>query len=69
MEEELTCAVCQEIYKEPMLLRCGHSYCKTCLDSIVRNASQDGIGMGLLTLTPVCRLFAKCSETGLLICY
>ncbi|KAI0234758.1 hypothetical protein LSAT2_014911 [Lamellibrachia satsuma] len=42
MEEELTCAVCKEIYKEPMLLGCGHSYCKVCLDNIVRNASVNG---------------------------
>ncbi|KAI0222027.1 hypothetical protein LSAT2_026716 [Lamellibrachia satsuma] len=60
MEEELTCAVCQEIYKEPMLLRCGHSYCKTCLDSIVRSASQDGIvAMCPLRCGPIAEL--QCS--------
>ena len=63
MEEELTCAVCNEIYKEPMLLRCGHSYCKVCLDNIVRNASLSGEGMGWLSLTPVYRFFVSFSET------
>ena len=37
LAEELKCAVCKDIYKEPMLLPCGHSFCKVCLENIVRN--------------------------------
>ncbi|MGH0124568.1 UNVERIFIED_CONTAM: hypothetical protein FKN15_021305 [Acipenser sinensis] len=32
LEEELSCAVCCEIFKDPVTLRCNHSFCKACLD-------------------------------------
>ncbi|XP_062390993.1 zinc-binding protein A33-like [Sardina pilchardus] len=31
LEEDLTCAVCCDIYKDPVLLTCCHSVCKACL--------------------------------------
>ncbi|XP_071978981.1 zinc-binding protein A33-like [Engystomops pustulosus] len=30
--EELKCRLCRELFKSPMMLGCGHSFCKTCLD-------------------------------------
>lgn len=30
-ETNLSCPVCRDIYKEPVLLNCGHSFCKACL--------------------------------------
>ncbi|XP_032426198.1 nuclear factor 7, brain-like [Xiphophorus hellerii] len=30
-EEDLCCPVCQEIFKDPVLLSCSHSFCKECL--------------------------------------
>ncbi|XP_059185291.1 nuclear factor 7, ovary-like [Centropristis striata] len=30
-EEDLTCPVCQEIFKNPVVLLCSHSFCKNCL--------------------------------------
>ncbi|XP_062391141.1 zinc-binding protein A33-like [Sardina pilchardus] len=31
LEEDLTCPVCCDIYKDPVLLSCSHSVCKACL--------------------------------------
>ncbi|XP_023688369.2 LOW QUALITY PROTEIN: E3 ubiquitin-protein ligase RNF135 [Paramormyrops kingsleyae] len=31
MEMGLTCSVCQDIFTDPHLLPCGHTFCKTCL--------------------------------------
>ncbi|KAG9330832.1 hypothetical protein JZ751_021936, partial [Albula glossodonta] len=30
-EEDLTCSVCFDIFKDPVVLKCSHSFCKTCL--------------------------------------
>ncbi|KAG5283024.1 hypothetical protein AALO_G00037420 [Alosa alosa] len=31
LEEDLTCPVCCDIYKDPVLVTCSHSVCKACL--------------------------------------
>ncbi|XP_064177050.1 zinc-binding protein A33-like [Anguilla rostrata] len=31
LEEELCCSVCYEIFKDPVVLECSHSFCRLCL--------------------------------------
>ncbi|KAL2080813.1 hypothetical protein ACEWY4_022666 [Coilia grayii] len=31
LEEDLCCPVCTDIYKDPVVLSCAHSFCKSCL--------------------------------------
>ncbi|XP_045907168.1 zinc-binding protein A33-like [Micropterus dolomieu] len=33
LEEDLCCPVCQDIFKDPVILSCCHSFCKGCLQS------------------------------------
>ncbi|MCJ8748228.1 hypothetical protein PDJAM_G00162630 [Pangasius djambal] len=31
LEDDLSCAVCCELYRDPQLLSCGHTFCRQCL--------------------------------------
>ncbi|XP_041658577.1 nuclear factor 7, brain-like isoform X2 [Cheilinus undulatus] len=33
LEEDLSCPVCQDIFKDPIMLSCSHSFCTDCLQS------------------------------------
>ncbi|XP_030633850.1 E3 ubiquitin-protein ligase TRIM50-like [Chanos chanos] len=48
LEEQLRCPVCLEVYTEPLMLQCGHSYCRSC----VRSMTMDPLGQ---LQCPVCR--------------
>ncbi|XP_061072430.1 E3 ubiquitin-protein ligase TRIM50-like [Conger conger] len=34
LEEQLRCPVCLDVFAEPLMLQCGHSYCRSCLHSM-----------------------------------
>ncbi|XP_047438280.1 uncharacterized protein LOC125006366 [Mugil cephalus] len=38
-EEDLCCPVCQEVFRDPVLLSCSHSFCKVCLKNWWREKS------------------------------
>ncbi|XP_066551314.1 E3 ubiquitin-protein ligase TRIM50-like [Amia ocellicauda] len=48
LENQLLCPVCLEVFAEPLMLQCGHSYCKSC----VRSMTLDPFGQ---LQCPVCR--------------
>ncbi|XP_016041433.2 E3 ubiquitin-protein ligase TRIM50 [Erinaceus europaeus] len=48
LEERLRCPVCLEVFTEPRMLPCGHSYCGTCLLALSRH-------LGAELRCPVCR--------------
>ncbi|CAL8273757.1 unnamed protein product [Lota lota] len=54
LEDELSCPVCCEIFREPVVLKCSHSFCRACLQQFWnrKKARRE---------CPVCR--TKCSLT------
>nr|XP_044603131.1 E3 ubiquitin-protein ligase TRIM50 isoform X3 [Equus asinus] len=48
LEDRLQCPICLEVFKEPLMLQCGHSYCKGCLVSLSRHLDSE-------LRCPVCR--------------
>ncbi|KAJ8372173.1 hypothetical protein AAFF_G00293900 [Aldrovandia affinis] len=70
LEEELSCPVCTEIFTDPVVLKCSHSFCKACLQKCWeqkrsrkcpvcrRKSSMDNPGTNL-SLRNACEAFLK----------
>lgn len=55
-EEDLTCAVCCDIFSDPVLLPCSHSFCRQCLKRCWESGLRE---------CPVCRKkVSKVSKTS-----
>lgn len=37
--DTLTCAVCLEIYDQPQMLKCQHSFCRNCVKNLIKNGT------------------------------
>ncbi|XP_040201321.1 E3 ubiquitin-protein ligase Midline-1-like [Rana temporaria] len=40
--EELECSICLSIYTDPVMLKCGHNFCRDCIDRVLD--AQEGSG-------------------------
>ena len=56
VNEHLECAVCIEQFQEPKVLPCLHTYCKGCLEKLVKKK-----GPGYVITCPECRQDAQVS--------
>lgn len=36
LDERLACPICKNVFIEPWQTTCGHRFCKTCLDPLLR---------------------------------
>ncbi|XP_061097691.1 E3 ubiquitin-protein ligase TRIM35-like [Conger conger] len=70
LEEDLTCPVCSEIFRDPVVLRCTHSFCKACLQQywdqkgsqecpVCRRRSSKELPLINLSLRNTCESFLK----------
>lgn len=48
LQDQLQCPICLEVFKEPLVLQCGHSYCQGCLVSLSQHLDSE-------LRCPVCR--------------
>ncbi|XP_075061636.1 E3 ubiquitin-protein ligase TRIM39-like [Mixophyes fleayi] len=59
LRQELDCSICLNIYTDPVTLRCGHNFCRVCIDSVLD--TQEGSGV---YTCPECR--SECQERPVL---
>ncbi|XP_056204777.1 E3 ubiquitin/ISG15 ligase TRIM25-like isoform X5 [Falco biarmicus] len=52
LEDELSCPICLSLYRDPVLLSCGHSFCKQCIQKALSAQQQSKATYSC----PVCQL-------------
>ncbi|XP_075066693.1 E3 ubiquitin/ISG15 ligase TRIM25-like [Mixophyes fleayi] len=43
LRQELDCSICLNIYTDPVTLRCGHNFCRVCIDRVLDIQKESGI--------------------------
>ncbi|XP_063786274.1 E3 ubiquitin/ISG15 ligase TRIM25-like [Pseudophryne corroboree] len=43
LRKELDCSICLNIYTDPVNLRCGHNFCRVCIDRVLDTQEGSGI--------------------------
>ncbi|KAM3615731.1 uncharacterized protein V6R79_006945 [Siganus canaliculatus] len=64
LEEDLTCSVCYSLFSDPRVLPCSHTFCKSCLDSLLQVSAPYSIWRRLPIKCPNCRSVVELPPAG-----
>lgn len=66
LEEDLTCSVCYSLFSDPRVLPCSHTFCKSCLDSLLQTSTNYSIWRPLRMplKCPNCRSVVELPPSG-----
>ncbi|XP_072001157.1 E3 ubiquitin/ISG15 ligase TRIM25-like [Engystomops pustulosus] len=42
LRDELLCSICLSLYTDPVTLRCGHNFCRVCIDQVLNTQDESG---------------------------
>ncbi|XP_073506226.1 E3 ubiquitin/ISG15 ligase TRIM25-like [Phyllobates terribilis] len=43
LRDELLCSICLSVFKDPVMLRCGHNFCRVCIDRVLDTQDESGV--------------------------
>ncbi|XP_075711914.1 E3 ubiquitin/ISG15 ligase TRIM25-like [Rhinoderma darwinii] len=43
VRDELLCSICLNIFTDPVTLRCGHNFCRVCIDRVLNTQDESGV--------------------------
>lgn len=66
LEEDLTCSVCYSLFCDPCVLPCSHTFCRSCLSSLLRASADSSAWRShrLPLRCPNCRSVAELTPSG-----
>ncbi|XP_055969899.1 tripartite motif-containing protein 59 [Sorex fumeus] len=66
-EDELTCPICYSIFEDPRVLPCSHTFCRSCLESVLQASSNFYIWRPLRIplKCPNCRSMIEIAPNGI----
>lgn len=67
LEEDLTCSVCFGLFSDPRVLPCSHTFCRSCLESVLQTSVSVSIWrpLRLPLKCPSCRSVTELPTNGL----
>ena len=63
--EELYCPICADLYEEPLMLPCTHSFCQECLKERLLKGHVTKKQLSVTFDCPVCRKDVTLDQNGL----
>ncbi|NXI48883.1 TRI59 protein, partial [Chloroceryle aenea] len=66
LEEELTCSICYSLFEDPRVLPCSHTFCRNCLEGVIRLSNIPGVWrpLNVPLKCPNCRTVVENGATG-----
>ncbi|XP_073423837.1 E3 ubiquitin/ISG15 ligase TRIM25-like [Dendrobates tinctorius] len=43
LRDELLCSICLSTFKDPVMMRCGHNFCRVCIDRVLDTQAGSGV--------------------------
>ncbi|XP_060581612.1 tripartite motif containing 13-like [Ruditapes philippinarum] len=65
LEEELYCPICADVFDDPLMLPCTHSFCRKCLHERIKKGNITRKLASVMFDCPVCRKVVKLDENGI----
>jgi len=59
VEDDMTCAVCLDLFDDPLALKCAHNFCEKCIKLLIQSQPTSACIM-----CPLCRMETSCNPTN-----
>ena len=48
VDEDLKCSICLELFKDPLITNCGHTFCSRCVYQVISQPARPSIASFVL---------------------
>ncbi|XP_037374862.1 E3 ubiquitin-protein ligase TRIM38-like [Talpa occidentalis] len=59
LREEATCSICQQLMRDPVSIRCGHTFCRLCIEDDFQDQHHIVRALGFISCPQCCIMFSR----------